>query len=846
MPSLMGPSSISPRSLMKDVHDVVPPSVGYARDAVSDSPPQEWTHELLASQLATGRGNFSSTKVSCRPPSPEQEADMNIYSDSLHSNGVDGEGILDVLESEFMRVLATTHRTLAEEHKRTLAMISMRIELDGTGRPPLLTIDGSPRLPSPTQAVGGDRPIGPPPILRLESGAVPSGAAWLAPEATSSGTSGTHRGTHVEDSENGQGVHTRKWCMDTSQDDEDLHAKHVDGEVESNSPMNCTSAASLKNNRGFGSLVSALSMTGQYGDCAPFKLASVWAEPLQFNNHVPSRRRSGMVVGHEFSSWSSDCSSEAQSPRGQCAGDSSANMCVLTPNSPCKAMWDGIGLLMVIYDMIMIPLELFDLEEDAFRTTVTWIARLVWTLDIPLSFVTGYVLPDGKYELRKSKIAKKYLWSWFFFDLCLVVMDWLETSEGASHGALLRLGKASRFIRVLRLVRLLRLARMRGRFAIFAELLRSEKLMILADITNHTIITLGCSHVAACFWYFIGSTAPSGSPSWLHQYQEQVNVKSRGDLDFGSWYSISFHWSLSQLTGGMDEIRPSNTQERIFALAMFIIFFLLATLFVGSLTSSMTRLEILSSRKTKQLSKLRHYLQDYSISAGLTMRVMSKARHVVENQHCEPELLSTLEGNLKADFLHEVYTPVLAIHPFFSIFLENDPQVMRHVCSRGISSTTYLRDDIVFRDGDNPEAPHMMFIETGKSLYRRHVFGGFQDTEVGDGTWCCEAALWVCPWVYHGELTVFSSECRICSLDAKVFQDVVGRTQHSVLDPRAYANRMVLRWSDVQVEPTDLPTGIEEEAVADCLRHLDGQPAVVRPKTVSRFSSSIFGDLAMP
>ena len=38
----------------------------------------------------------------------------------------------------------------------------------------------------------------------------------------------------------------------------------------------------------------------------------------------------------------------------------------------------------------------------------------------------------------------------------------------------------------------------------------------------------------------------------------------------GYIYITALHWSLSQFTGGMDEVRAQNTGERLFAVAAFL------------------------------------------------------------------------------------------------------------------------------------------------------------------------------------------------------------------------------------------------------------------------------------
>merc|ERR1719272_462921 len=82
----------------------------------------------------------------------------------------------------------------------------------------------------------------------------------------------------------------------------------------------------------------------------------------------------------------------------------------------------------------------------------------------------------------------------------------------------------------------------------------------------------------------------------------------------------------------MDEFKPNNFRERLFAVLIFLFAFMMSAVCISGLTSSMTRLHILASHQSRQLSILRRYLIQNGISDKLAMRVQRNALHAISEQ----------------------------------------------------------------------------------------------------------------------------------------------------------------------------------------------------------------------
>lgn len=475
----------------------------------------------------------------------------------------------------------------------------------------------------------------------------------------------------------------------------------------------------------------------------------------------------------------------------------------LHPHSFRRAMWDITSLVLVVYDMIMIPFALFEPPDNLFIEFFTWWTRIFWSLDMVMSFITGAVTNDGLIEMRLGQIAKRYLKSWFMLDIMIVGSDWAEffmadSLKGAGYA---RAGKVSRAFRIIRMLRLLRLARMREVLGLILERIRSEKLIIVANVCKLTVLLLGLSHVVACVWWGIGASEAEPR-SWV---RNQGFV--RESLLYQ--YTMSLHWSLSQFAGGMDEVTPENSQERSYAITVFLVGFVVASLFVSSLTSSMTQLDIIGSKQSQELSVLRRYLYQNGISSKLALRVQRNAQYaILEQQRLMPEegvtLLNHVSEPLRMELHFEMYSGYFGFHPWISIYISECPQVMRKVCHIGTSMSSVSSGDVIFNAGEIPAKPKMYFVTRGTLQYES--MSGM-DYPVAEGTYLSEATLWT-PWMHRGMLTA-SSDCRLCILDAKKFQEIAGSFHHSMvdpeIDPRAYAAEFVAHLNSTEEELTDLP-----------------------------------------
>lgn len=84
---------------------------------------------------------------------------------------------------------------------------------------------------------------------------------------------------------------------------------------------------------------------------------------------------------------------------------------VLKPRNPLQLLWSFIGSVFILWDLITIPLEMFDIPSFiAFLEYFGNVTLGFWILDMPTNLIFGREI-KGKVELRPFQLAKEYMYS---------------------------------------------------------------------------------------------------------------------------------------------------------------------------------------------------------------------------------------------------------------------------------------------------------------------------------------------------------------------------------------------------------------------------------------------------
>ncbi|CAE8665049.1 unnamed protein product [Polarella glacialis] len=479
---------------------------------------------------------------------------------------------------------------------------------------------------------------------------------------------------------------------------------------------------------------------------------------------------------------------------------------VLSPASSARLIWDLFGMMLLSYDIIWIPMRVFQPPEYLFTTVLDMLVSGYWTLDIVLNFFTGYYLPSKEIVMTRRKIAWQYLTHWLLLDVIIVSFDWVDLvtflinqsqaqSKDIDGASLARIGKVVRVARIFRTIRLLRLAKMKKVLLQIQEKIDSEPIFIVIGTFQNLIALIIVNHVFACFWFFIGADA-----GWRNNW---VDFYGAREMDFWERYVLSMHWSLTQFTPATMHVGPINVLERSFNILLILIAMVGFSSFVSAITASMTRLRTLQSSGLNNAFLLRRYLKENRISTDLQARViryidLAVEMHKGKTARSRVTNLELLSGPLHVALQKELYLPHLVRHDFFAHY-QYGTSAMNELCFRAITSMSLSKADILFSlDTDSHD---MYFLANGNMFYQRPRGFSWEAKSkapegapaafrriliVKKGDYMCEAPLWV-SWSHRGTMGALI-ESELLLLSAEKFRLITLEHKSIFHSSKRYAN----------------------------------------------------------
>lgn len=468
---------------------------------------------------------------------------------------------------------------------------------------------------------------------------------------------------------------------------------------------------------------------------------------------------------------------------------------VIHPNSPARLTWDFLALGLIFFDLVLIPLQVFDLPESDPIAVMNWVTLTFWTCEIPLMLVTGFHA-NGHVVMQPARIMARYAMTWLPFDVMIVGTEWFfkATSDGNDAGGTSRLFRSFRFMRFMRTIKLLRLLKLRRIMMEIEDRINDEAISIYFNVLKIVLMLITLNHIIACGWYGIGLLYKnSNSPNW-------IEANYLGTDSIGYRYSTAMHWSLTQFTPASMEIRPHNTGERAYAIVILLFALVGFSSFVSSLTSSMTHLRHLRNNETRQFWLLRRYLKDATIPPNLAYRIHryldhAYQRHQQRVQASDVKILDMLSERLRAELDHEAYVDHLNQHPLM-VQVGTRSRIFFHALSQD-----YLTDsDVVFAMEE--KAKHLFFLpDTGLFDYSVNMAaangeptGGLTSEQLEGPCWLCEAALWTV-WCHVGDL-VATSESHVVRMDEHMLTRELVQSKHRSVAMR-YAQKFIARLNEV-------------------------------------------------
>jgi len=382
---------------------------------------------------------------------------------------------------------------------------------------------------------------------------------------------------------------------------------------------------------------------------------------------------------------------------------------ILHPQSNLRTAWDVGSVIMLGYDCIMTPLQLIMDTEPTGIVVCGWIVNGFWSLDIGVSFITGFY-KDAQLIMDWRAIAQSYVSTFFLFDLLVILPDWIAAAFETNSDITKSLSslRALKMVRFLRLMRMIKLKRLINEF--LGSFNADGSMAPVIRLVSLMAAILEVMHIMACFWYVLGDS----DDGWA--------ATLRG-ADLPQRYWVSLLWSMSHLQG-TSPMAQLQTEERVFAVATIMVGLVLVALFIGTMTRILGQRTDFLHDLTAQSLAVRAFAQRHDVSVGLCIQMRQHLETQMLSRDAldrETKLLELLPSGLLMDLLYESRGTTCSRHVLFQFLDTRNTQFIRQMCTEAISHKTCRAGEVIFSEGN--ACKHVRFVREGGLKYLHTTMG---------------------------------------------------------------------------------------------------------------------------
>ena len=387
---------------------------------------------------------------------------------------------------------------------------------------------------------------------------------------------------------------------------------------------------------------------------------------------------------------------------------------VVHPDATIRIAWDITVMIFIVYQSLEVPFRLcFDVPLIGGWVIFDFVTTAIFILDIIICFSTAYY-HSGTLVVTRGKIAKNYLFGWFWVDMISTFpFSWFLTGVFSNENQQLTMYnstsfvKAVRIFRFLKILRLLRLTKLKRILIKIEDYIASSTLATVFVFIRLLSLVFFIAHWTACWWFFIGNQDMNSYPvTWV------VYAKIAESSTFDQ-YVTSLYWAFTTMTTvGYGDITPFTVNEKAFAMVTMILACGIFAYTVGSIGSLVSKQNSGENAYREQVVAVNRYMRKKNLPYELQFRVRRYLEYVWENRKKnnmdEKQILNLLSEPLRDEIYDHIHGKII---DWCSIFVIYEPHFIQQL-TKTLESETYAPGDIVIEEGEM--STKMYFIQNGK------------------------------------------------------------------------------------------------------------------------------------
>jgi len=356
---------------------------------------------------------------------------------------------------------------------------------------------------------------------------------------------------------------------------------------------------------------------------------------------------------------------------------------LIDPESQFKRCWDLWILLLTVVSAVYIPFKLGFSIDSVKQSIMDGVVDVFYVADIILNFRTISEAAPELYFADPGIIAVRYLGTWFCLDILSAIpfdgLFYITNHYVSKKTASIRLVRITRFLRFFKLLRLFKLARNSNRVGFLGQV--GAYTYILRQLALLFVVLLYVGHLFGCFWSFIAYENPSGlGNTWMGP----VVVGGGGFLpnaDITNQYTAAIYWAYTTITTvGYGDIKPTNDNEKAYAVAIMVVGAALFSFIVGNVSNLGHQLTTLKKLSKKKVYEINEYIKEQKLGLDLTNSIKKHMHFAfsIQISNIEHEIIEQLPCALRQHTLLHSYEKVIKVIPilqnisasFISIILQ--------------------------------------------------------------------------------------------------------------------------------------------------------------------------------